>query len=226
MAKNQHVLQRLIGIQQQLIGAHAAGRSLSSASKGTERETFINSFLKAVFPTPFRFGTGDVTDAEGERSGQLDVVIEYPIGPSLPSVGNTETRLYLAETVAAVVEVKSDVSSQWDEAVSTARRLHPLVRNYETMMSMGNVPERIPLFVVGYTGWKDIETLKRRIQETPKISGILVIDPGLFVGAPKLNGVSATGPWCLWGLITCVNDAIQGLKAASWSPGAYAADLL
>ena len=93
---NVHLTTRLEGILQQLIGGYLAGRSMSSATKGTERETFVDRFLSEVFPRQFRFGTGDAIDAYGHKSGQLDVVIEYPFSPSLPTIGSA-SRLYLAE---------------------------------------------------------------------------------------------------------------------------------
>src|ERR1700674_4880270 len=109
---------------------------MSSATKGVERQTFIDSFLREVFPTPFRFGSGDATDASGAKSGQLDVVIEYPFSPSLPIVGSAITRLYLAESIAAVVEVKSNVEQQWTEAVATANALRPITRTFGAQMFM------------------------------------------------------------------------------------------
>jgi len=102
---------------------------MSDSTKGYERQMFIDLFLKEVLPSSYRFGSGDVTDASGAHSGQLDVVIEYPFSPSLPSFGCTTSRLYLAETAAAVIEVKSDVSAQWKEALATARALAALRRS-------------------------------------------------------------------------------------------------
>jgi hypothetical protein len=119
---NAHVMQRLAGIQSQLMAVHQTSTPMSSATKGTEREAFINQFLSKVLPPIYRFGTGDATDPAGHRSGQLDVVVEYPFGPTLPSVAG-ETRLYLAESVAAVVEVKSSLPAQWSEAQRTLSQL-------------------------------------------------------------------------------------------------------
>ncbi len=195
---------------------------MSSATKGQERETFVTSFLSEVFPTPFRFGTGDVTDVHGAKSGQLDVVIEYPFSPSLPIVGSAMTRLYLAESVAAVIEVKSNVASQWEEALKTARALRPINRSFGAAMTMGPMFEHIPLFVVGYTGWKTIETVQTKLNSAAEISGILIIDEGLFVASPEFHGTVRTGSWSLWGLICCLHLATQSLKAASTDPVAYA----
>ena len=220
---NQFVLQRLAGIQTILNGVHQAGSGMSSASKGTERETFVDSFLSQVLPAPFRFGTGDATDAAGAKSGQLDVVVEYPFGPSLPTPGTGDLRLYLAESVAAVVEVKSDVAGQINEAVSTANQLAPLVRSYPITMVMGQGPQtRIPLFVAGYTGWKTMSTVQQHLNANPNIDGILVIDSGLFVSNAHFGGVTASGPWALWGLICCLHQATSTLKSASTNPGEYA----
>jgi hypothetical protein len=109
----QFVLQRLVGLQAILNGVHAASRGLSSATIGSERAAFIDQFLSQVFPPIYRFGSGDATDSRGVKSGQLDVVVEFPFGPSLPMVGNEKSRLYLAETIAAVVEIKSNLANQW-----------------------------------------------------------------------------------------------------------------
>ncbi|MGE6699098.1 DUF6602 domain-containing protein [Hyphomonas sp. NPDC076900] len=222
---NCHVLQRLIGIQSILNGVHQASASLSSSSRGQERQAFIDQFLAGVLPPIYRFGTGDVTDATGARSGQLDVVVEYPIGPSLPSVGGgaNATRLYLAECVAAVVEVKSNIANQWSQAQHTARQLAPIRRRIGGMMVMGDTPTpTIPLFVAGYTGWNNIETVKRKLEENPDIAGILVIDAGLFVSSQQYKGVSVRGPWALWALIVVLHSITNSLQAASTSPVDYA----
>src|SRR5438874_4802482 len=113
---NQHVLQRLTGLQSILKGVHQSSVGLSSATTGQERAAVIDEFLGKVLPPIYRFGTGDATDANGTRSGQLDVVVEYPFAPPLPTVGAGQTRLYLAESVAAVMKVKSNLSGHWGQA--------------------------------------------------------------------------------------------------------------
>jgi hypothetical protein len=215
--RNNHIFERLAGIQEMFIGAHKAGGPLSSASKGSEREYFIDSFLRRVFPPLYRFGHGDATDSNDQRSGQLDVVVEYPFLPSLPIVGSESSRLYLAEGVGAVIEVKSNVAGQWEEVLSTANRLAPLRRNFGHTMTMGSKPsERIPLYAVGYTGWKQMDTLRQRLEDGP-IDGILVIDSGLFYSRIGY----ADGPWSLWLLIACIHEAISTLKLTSAHPADY-----
>ena len=153
---NQHIKDRLEGIQKMLMGAHQAGISMTSASKGNEREAFINAFLSEILPPQFRFVSGDITDQSGNRSGQLDVVIEFPFVPSIPIVVGKSPRLYLAEGVVAVIEVKSDISNQWDEVLTTANSLSRLERRYGTGISFGaRAGKRIPLYAVGYIGCKN-----------------------------------------------------------------------
>ena len=92
---------------------------MPSVSKGSEREAFVRDFLQLVFPSPFRFGSGAVIDSDGNSSGQIDIVVEYLFLPSFPMPGGTD-RLYLAESVAVALEVKSNVSTQWKEVEHSA----------------------------------------------------------------------------------------------------------
>jgi hypothetical protein len=225
---NKHIFQRLAGVQSILNGVHQAGGTtaavgMSPSSRGEEREAFIDSFLSQAFPSPYRFGTGDATDASGERSGQLDVVIEYPFSPSIPAAG--KTKLFLAEGVAAVIEVKSNLTSQWGEVVSTATQLAKVRRDMARFGGsvMGNTPTtRIPLFAVGYTGWKQKETVVSHLASTPNVDGILVIDSGIFVSTAERQGLVAEGPWGLWAFICCVYKTISSLLGTVTNPLEYA----
>jgi hypothetical protein len=173
-----------------------------------------------VLPPIYRFGTGDATDAHGARSGQLDVVVEYPFAPSLPIVGAGQTRLYLAESAAAVIEVKSNLSGQWNEAVRTANLLAPLRRKFGIAMIFGNPPsQRIPMFVVGYTGWSTMPPLQNHLAGTPHIEGALVINPGLYVSK---SGMLFHGPLALWGLIIDLHRITNSLQSAAPDTTAYA----
>ncbi len=118
---NRHIMSRLDAMLALLLEAHGGGGTMSAASKGTERELFVNSFLSQVFPPHFRFGSGDITDSDENKSGQVDVVIEFPNLYSFP-IWQSAPRLYLAEGVAVAIEIKSDLSNQWSEVESTAAK--------------------------------------------------------------------------------------------------------
>ena len=89
-------------------------------------------------------------------SPQCDIVIEYMNTLSFPNIFPSSARLYLAESVCAVIEVKSDISGKWKEALNTGRRLYGLVRPPGSTFSFDPPPEKIPFFAVGYKGWKNI----------------------------------------------------------------------
>jgi hypothetical protein len=217
---NQHIIDRLEGIQKMLMGAHKAGSQMSNASRGSEREAFINAFLCEVLPPQFRFGSGDITDQSMKRSGQLDIVIEFPFVPSLPIVTGKSPRLYLAEGVLAVVEVKSDIRKQWKEVERTADSLSKIKRNYGTGFTFGVAAgSRIPLYAVSYEGWKDFAMVERHLDENPSVSGILIIQHGHFSGVYKyeekdqqgkpmekeFSRQSKSSAMALWELISCLH---------------------
>ena len=218
---NQMVLKRLKGIQSMLKAVHQSSSGLSAATTGTERAAFIDGFLSGVLPAPFRFGTGDATDRSGKRSGQLDVVVESPFCPSLPIVGGGRVRLYLAEAVAAVIEVKSNVDKQWQEVLETAAKLEPLRRQLRGHSYVGRSPtERIPFFAVGYEGWKQLDTLKAKLGEGA-IDGILVIDPGLFASSSDFDDILSSGEAALWSFISCLHEATNSMKQNTPQPHEY-----
>ncbi len=159
----------------------AGGKTLSSASKGAEREFFIQHILSNIIAPPFRIGSGDITDASGHMSGQSDVVIEYGNSISFPMILPNAPRLYLAEGVCAVIEIKSDLSSQWNEVERSRKSLSPLQRDLSINFAIGEVSKNIPHFAVGYRGWKSQEKLKEKVEEQ-NMDGILVLDSGLYYG--------------------------------------------
>ena len=216
---NQHLIDRLEGTRQFLIGVHQATAASSSATKGTERSEFLNTFLAEALPSIYRFGTGDITDAAGHRSGQIDIVVEHPFAPNLP-IQPGLPRLYLAEGVAAAIEVKSNVGSQWQQVLHTASQLAPLQRTLGFAMSMGGEPLLfVPLFAVGYTGWATLETVQQNLAAANhETVGILVIDPGIYVSR---FGVAAMGPHALWAFICDLYRVSSTLQSAVTDPAAY-----
>lgn len=195
---------------------------MSAASKGEERSRFIDQYLGTVLPPPYRCGRGDITDQAGQKSGQVDIVVEYPFLPSLPGVGIDSPRLYLAEGVAAVIEVKSDLSSQWAEVLETASKVAALNRDIKAAMFSGPAPgPKVPFFAAGYGGWNNLETVKAKL-DPDLIQGVLVIEPPLFASTTSFGQISATGPWALWGLIACLHRATSTLKISHAEPLDYA----
>jgi len=172
---------------------HRATALLPNAAKGDEREVLVREFLEKVFPAPYRFGCGAITDADERVSGQLDVIVEWPFFASFPAPLGIN-RLYLAESTAFVIEVKSNLSSQWGEVENTARQLRPLHRSWQAHIALnpagtdfdfvGPSLSRIAFVTVGFTGYQTVETLKQKVQTTPEESrpdAALVVESGAYV---------------------------------------------
>lgn len=121
--------QRLAGLRHILLAHHEAGALLPSATKGSERETVVRDLLEKCLPPTFRIGRGAITDVEGSMSGQIDVVVEYPFLPSFPTPG-ADDRLYLADSTALALEIKSNLESQWEQVGDTAAQVAPLKRKW------------------------------------------------------------------------------------------------
>ena len=211
--QNKHILSKLEGIQEQLISQHK-GANPSSASKGREREEFINNYLQKIMPNVFRFGSGEITDVNNQVSGHVDIVIEYPFFPSLSTTTASTPRLYMAEGVAAVIEVKSDLEKQWGEVLDTSGNIKKLERKWEGNIFIGNeaFANTIPVFAVGYKGWKTKKTIEKKLSES-NVDAILVIESGMFVSNSLFDMQGDfTGAKSLWAFITCLHLALDGVK--------------
>ena len=80
----------------------------------------------------------------------------------------------------------------------------------------------IPLFVAAYTGWSNISTIQKNLDQVTNIAGVLIIDKGLYVSSQQYGSMKATGPWALWGLICTLHQVTNSLQSASTNPIAYA----
>ncbi len=213
-------MQRLSAIQQALMAQHAAGHHLPNATAGSERETFLREFLQKVFPPHRRFATGAITDSAGAISGQVDIAVEYGFTPSFP-MPSTEERLLLAESVALAIEVKSDLSGQWDQVRETVRKVKSLNRQLNPTITFGSSPgPNIPCVAVGYTGHQTIEGLAKRLETTPvdeRPDGALVIQSGCFYGF----GIQTSGPLGLYALCMSIDSLLVKLGFAAPNLIAY-----
>lgn len=193
---NPHVASRLTGIHSVLCSAFEAGALLSSSSKGYERETFISLFLNEVLPPFYRFGTGDITDSlmnndPSRRSGQIDIVIEMPWAPSFPMPVGASARLYPSEAVGTAIEIKSNLSTQWNEVIHTATALEPLRQKLSgisvdggTLSVKDETEEPIPLYAVGYEGWSTAATVEDKARSA-SVDGVLVLKHKIFAWSDR-----------------------------------------
>lgn len=211
---NGYLLQRLTAIQQVLIAHRSGSLGLPASMAGAERETFLREFLEKLFPAHRRFSSGAVTDSAGNISGQIDIAIEFGFSPSFP-MPNCNQRLLLAESVAAAIEVKSDLSKQWSEVVQTTAAVKRLRRYLKAIMITGDSDptDYIPVIAVGYKGYCTLDGLKQRLSNTAESArpdGALVIDSGCFVDF----GMEAHGPTGLYALALSIDVLFRQLISA------------
>jgi len=126
-------------------------------------------------------------------------------------------RLYLAEGVCAVVEVKSNLAGQWNEVLDSHNRLKPIRRTYADWISYGRVSEQIPHFAVGYRGWKTMATMQRKLDES-NLDGLLVLDSGLYCGKQYRE----TGPQSLYAFFITLQELTGSLISVLSEYKAYA----
>lgn len=202
------IFSRLEAIRSILMAHHAAGLSLPNSSKGSERETLIREFLAKVQPHSTRFGSGSIIDGNGKQSGQLDIVAEFPFFPSFPTPAANE-RMYMAESISFVVEVKSNLESQWNQVESTTERVRCLRRNWrghiqfdESTLAIHEASiSRIPVIAVGFEGFSSIDSIEKRLNSTnedKRPDAVLVLSNGNYVSTiTNRRGSGAQGLFAL-----------------------------
>lgn len=96
----------------------------ASANIGYNRELFCNNFLSRVLPPRLMIRRGEIWDAEGRKTGQLDVVI---LRDDTPSLTFGEADAFLVEGVLGVIEVKSNLTKEkLQESLTTLKRVKSL----------------------------------------------------------------------------------------------------
>ncbi len=118
-------------------------------------------------------------------------------------------------------------SNQWDEVITTAEKLRKLQRVFRApgRTLYGDPKPQIPIFAVGYKGWKSLDIVKEKAN-SGVVDGILVIDSGLFsTSAQYLNGFRVEGPYSLLGLVSALHVANTAILSNSFNPLEYAIPL-
>ena len=143
----------------------------ASANIGNNRELFCNMFLSRVLPPRLTVRRGEIWDSQGNRTGQLDVVILRDDTPSL-TFGEADT--FLAEGVFGVIEVKSNLTTtKLQEALITLNRVKALnLLGGGTMITAGRVLDRPLRCVFAYEG----ATWRILLQELVKPENAAVAD--------------------------------------------------
>ena len=192
------LLKRLLeGYCQKLENLIESQRDGNTDIKGSVRESFVNLILSEILPVTYRVSQGEIIDILENRSGQMDIVVEYPFLPSIPFETGIDQRLFLAEGVALTIEVKSDFTRQYEQVLKKAQKLIKLepkvgdvfTNTYNRFDEEGNIIDYnpsaeihlgagrycIPLYVITFNGYDDPTKYKSFLESYNFIEGIFDI---------------------------------------------------
>lgn len=99
-------------------------------TNGAIKEGYLRQALRTKIPEIIGLGKGEITDAYGTRTGELDIVFfDKFYSPLFEDFGDNQ--IFFIETVAGAVEVKSDCSpAAITDAIQKSQRLTQLRRQY------------------------------------------------------------------------------------------------
>lgn len=123
------IAQRVVAALAEEAKARLATAELIShyGERGRARETTLSAYLRQIVPAGFDIETGFVIDTAGAQSFQQDLIIVRHDYHPLFTVGGV--KFFPAEAVAAVIEVKSTLTTQTlDQALANSASVKSLDR--------------------------------------------------------------------------------------------------
>jgi hypothetical protein len=86
-----------------------------------------------------------------------------------------------------VIEVKSNLSTQWAQVRQTTQQAKSLIKHIRDLDENGRCEvTRIPVYAVGFRGWANLSSLKQHWEETAnddRPDAVLMIENAAFVSA-------------------------------------------
>ena len=206
----QELLQsRLRALRAIALATYQGGSGLPSNMIGVEREALIKGLLTEVFPSTYRFVGGAIIDSiSPEPSGQVDIAVLLPSAPSFPMLSAADQRLVLAENVAAIIEVKSNLSAQWEQLETTVQKVKTLKKHLRDVGEGVAAVTDIPTIAVGFTGWRDVWELKKHWEnthESKRPDAAYVMEQNAFVS----KTLQAEGDAALFAFIAFLSQRLE-----------------
>src|SRR5688572_30221250 len=116
LMQNRHLYRYLREVRRQLEQfADITDLAAHGDVKGAPREGFVKAFLKNHLPSSIDYGTGEIVDADDNRSGQIDIILQSAISPRMTLLESV--MLAFADAVLGIIEVKSTLTTaSWSES--------------------------------------------------------------------------------------------------------------
>jgi hypothetical protein len=119
--------------------------------KGYGREALVQEFLKTHLPSQVEYLSGEILDPSDNRSGQVDVILQSRRYPHIPLVGNLH--LAFSDAVVAIIEVKSDLTSQHlENALGQFAKVKALMRSVTLSYPFAAPLTSIPCLIFAFKG--------------------------------------------------------------------------
>lgn len=116
------------------------GFSTHRPTAGENREGIVVDFLREYLPKAFGVDSGLILSKSGEVSSQADIVV-VDQSCNAPLYPSNAKRLWLVESVYALVEVKTTLSpNDIMDAVQKCRRFKTLPRDFATVPAVPQIP--------------------------------------------------------------------------------------
>ena len=182
------------------LGFRRAEAKTHRGERGSSREEALAHFLESQLPARFGVTSGEGVDSAERRSGQLDVVI-YDRNLTAPLLAEDSGDLLPAESLLAVIEVKSTLTkAELEKCARAARAISrlrpygsPFVGSRKGGLSADDGRHRCQYSIVAFgsdlskTGWagsewqrlKDAVAMANVSRE--RIDRVLVLDRGMLV---------------------------------------------
>jgi hypothetical protein len=143
--------------------------------RGTPREAFVRNFLVSHLTELIGIGTGEIIDYNSlprQQRNQIDIVLYKKNYPKLDFGGGISG--FLAESVAATIEVKSLLTQQeLNVAFDSIRKTKSLQRNIQTSFMTGYQAPGILSIIIAYDGPANMSTVHGWINQYVANNNIL-----------------------------------------------------
>ena len=170
-------------------------------SVGTNKESIVKGFLRQHLPERFGLSSGLVCSLDGECSREADVLI-VDAQNNFPFYGESEKKLWPAEAVYAMLEVKSKLGpSELEDAIQKGIRFKQLRRQFLDFASEG--PRvKDSLFVIWAFESAEADraeaTLRKQLGKVPMSNRpdlIVVPDKFVMLGGSLMELMSHADPY-------------------------------
>lgn len=166
-------------------------------SAGDNREAIVGDFLDEHLPKTFGTGTGLVLAKDDLFSKQADIVIVDQLS-NAPLYSSLPERIWLVESVYALIEVKTNLSPQdIADSLVKCRRFKTMPRNFADVPAKPRIPDS--LFIVWAFDAPSPETVKsnfkQAIEDVPRIEqpDFVVVPDSLVIKSGAYHALAKLG---------------------------------